>query len=89
MSKINFYFFLKCKNLGRRIRKPRNKTKSPNMSSILPRSVHVSGFMFLQYTVWNFLPKNLFEQFRRIANFYFLVVGIVQVRNKRFNRGHR
>ncbi|XP_007445470.2 phospholipid-transporting ATPase 11C-like, partial [Python bivittatus] len=31
------------------------------------------------YTVWNFLPKNLFEQFRRIANFYFLIIFLVQV----------
>uniref|UniRef100_A0A3Q1LWW8 Phospholipid-transporting ATPase n=1 Tax=Bos taurus TaxID=9913 RepID=A0A3Q1LWW8_BOVIN len=27
-----------------------------------------------KYTLWNFLPKNLFEQFRRIANFYFLII---------------
>ena len=27
-SKLNFTFFLKCKNLGRRIRKPRNKKKN-------------------------------------------------------------
>lgn len=33
-----------------------------------------------QYTFWNFIPKNLFEQFRRIANFYFLVIFLVQVR---------
>ncbi|XP_055342476.1 phospholipid-transporting ATPase IF-like [Paramacrobiotus metropolitanus] len=32
-----------------------------------------------KYTAWNFLPKNLFEQFRRIANFYFLCVGIIQL----------
>ncbi|NWI62832.1 AT11A ATPase, partial [Todus mexicanus] len=32
-----------------------------------------------QYTLWNFLPKNLFEQFRRIANFYFLIIFLVQV----------
>ncbi|XP_053404518.1 phospholipid-transporting ATPase IF-like isoform X2 [Mercenaria mercenaria] len=32
-----------------------------------------------RYTSWNFLPKNLFEQFRRVANFYFLCVGIVQL----------
>ncbi|KAM7389928.1 hypothetical protein PAMP_023872 [Pampus punctatissimus] len=31
-----------------------------------------------KYTVWNFLPKNLFEQFRRIANFYFLIIFLVQ-----------
>lgn len=34
-----------------------------------------------QYTLWNFLPKNLFEQFRRIANFYFLIIFLVQVRS--------
>ncbi|VTJ78727.1 Hypothetical predicted protein [Marmota monax] len=32
-----------------------------------------------KYTLWNFLPKNLFEQFRRIANFYFLIIFLVQV----------
>lgn len=32
-----------------------------------------------QYTFWNFIPKNLFEQFRRIANFYFLIIFLVQV----------
>ncbi|XP_025080273.1 probable phospholipid-transporting ATPase IF isoform X3 [Pomacea canaliculata] len=32
-----------------------------------------------QYTLLTFLPKNLFSQFRRIANFYFLVVGIIQL----------
>uniref|UniRef100_A0A8C8S2B9 Phospholipid-transporting ATPase n=1 Tax=Pelusios castaneus TaxID=367368 RepID=A0A8C8S2B9_9SAUR len=32
-----------------------------------------------KYTFWNFVPKNLFEQFRRIANFYFLIIFLVQV----------
>ncbi|XP_072330313.1 phospholipid-transporting ATPase IF isoform X2 [Scyliorhinus torazame] len=32
-----------------------------------------------KYTIWNFIPKNLFEQFRRIANFYFLVIFLVQL----------
>ncbi|EHH16566.1 hypothetical protein EGK_11859, partial [Macaca mulatta] len=31
-----------------------------------------------KYTVWNFVPKNLFEQFRRVANFYFLIIFLVQ-----------
>uniref|UniRef100_A0A7N0UN04 Phospholipid-transporting ATPase n=1 Tax=Kalanchoe fedtschenkoi TaxID=63787 RepID=A0A7N0UN04_KALFE len=30
-----------------------------------------------KYTVVSFLPKALFEQFRRVANFYFLVTGIL------------
>ncbi|OAD56072.1 putative phospholipid-transporting ATPase IF, partial [Eufriesea mexicana] len=32
-----------------------------------------------KYTIWNFIPKNLFEQFRRIANFYFLVMTIISL----------
>lgn len=33
-----------------------------------------------KYNVLTFIPKNLFEQFTRIANLYFLVVSILQVR---------
>jgi len=33
-----------------------------------------------KYNILTFLPKNLFEQFRRIANFYFLCLAILQVR---------
>ncbi|CAG06658.1 unnamed protein product, partial [Tetraodon nigroviridis] len=32
-----------------------------------------------QYTFWNFIPKNMFEQFRRVANFYFLIIFLVQL----------
>ena len=32
-----------------------------------------------KYNVFTFLPKNLFEQFRRIANAYFLCLLILQV----------
>lgn len=32
-----------------------------------------------KYTLWSFLPKNLFEQFRRLANFYFLLTAIIQI----------
>ncbi|MPC79617.1 putative phospholipid-transporting ATPase IF [Portunus trituberculatus] len=36
-------------------------------------------FNSFQYTWFNFIPKNLFEQFRRIANFYFLIVTLIQL----------
>ncbi|KAJ1561272.1 hypothetical protein HK405_004417 [Cladochytrium tenue] len=32
-----------------------------------------------KYTVVSFLPKNLFEQFRSIANFYFLSLVVIQI----------
>ncbi|EGG14801.1 P-type ATPase [Cavenderia fasciculata] len=32
-----------------------------------------------KYSVWSFIPKNLYEQFRRVANFYFLVIAIIQL----------
>eukprot|EP01112_Ceratiomyxa_fruticulosa_P017857 TRINITY_DN5637_c0_g2_i1.p1 TRINITY_DN5637_c0_g2~~TRINITY_DN5637_c0_g2_i1.p1 ORF type:complete len:660 (+),score=121.16 TRINITY_DN5637_c0_g2_i1:150-2129(+) len=32
-----------------------------------------------KYTILTFLPKNLFEQFRRVSNFYFLMIMILQL----------
>lgn len=32
-----------------------------------------------RYTPWDFLPKQLFFQFSRVGNFYFLCVGIPQM----------
>lgn len=44
-------------------------------------TVHLSNNRVVtsKYTILNFLPKNLFEQFRRLANFYFLCVAVIQV----------
>lgn len=30
-----------------------------------------------KYKLWNFIPKNLFEQFRRVANIYFLIIALI------------
>uniref|UniRef100_A0A453BTQ8 P-type ATPase N-terminal domain-containing protein n=1 Tax=Aegilops tauschii subsp. strangulata TaxID=200361 RepID=A0A453BTQ8_AEGTS len=32
-----------------------------------------------KYTLWNFLPKNLLEQFRRFMNQYFLLIACLQL----------
>ncbi|KAK3945765.1 putative phospholipid-transporting ATPase DNF3 [Diplogelasinospora grovesii] len=32
-----------------------------------------------RYTVWDFLPKQLLFQFSKLANFYFLIIGILQM----------
>lgn len=32
-----------------------------------------------RYTLWNFLPKQLFFQFTKLANFYFLCISIMQL----------
>ncbi|KAK3901208.1 hypothetical protein C8A05DRAFT_16579 [Staphylotrichum tortipilum] len=41
---------------------------------------HVSNFIrSCRYTIWNFLPKQLFFQFSKLANFYFLVIGVLQM----------
>ncbi|KAI9763285.1 MAG: hypothetical protein M1840_000767 [Geoglossum simile] len=32
-----------------------------------------------RYTLWSFLPRQLFAQFSKLANFYFLVISILQM----------
>uniref|UniRef100_A0A4W5RNF3 Phospholipid-transporting ATPase n=1 Tax=Hucho hucho TaxID=62062 RepID=A0A4W5RNF3_9TELE len=51
----------------------------PTTEALIPPKFCDNRIVSSKYTVWNFLPKNLFEQFRRIANFYFLIIFLVQV----------
>ena len=37
-----------------------------------------NGLITSKYTWWNFLPMNLFQQFKKIANTYFLVICVLQ-----------
>ncbi|ELW47486.1 putative phospholipid-transporting ATPase IH, partial [Tupaia chinensis] len=50
----------------------------PGLMGALRSEHYADGVPPLQYTFWNFIPKNLFEQFRRVANFYFLIIFLVQ-----------
>lgn len=51
-----------------------NEPDNPEQAALRYRSNYVST---TKYTAVNFIPKSLFEQFRRVANIYFLVVACV------------
>uniref|UniRef100_A0A671SUN4 Phospholipid-transporting ATPase n=1 Tax=Sinocyclocheilus anshuiensis TaxID=1608454 RepID=A0A671SUN4_9TELE len=53
--------------------------KFPQHGHYIPQRFSDNRIISSKYTIWNFIPKNLFEQFRRIANFYFLIIFLVQV----------
>ncbi|CAF96091.1 unnamed protein product, partial [Tetraodon nigroviridis] len=64
----------------------RSETRTVYVANRFPQHCHYVPQRFAdnriissKYTIWNFVPKNLFEQFRRIANFYFLIIFLVQV----------
>ncbi|CAG8559987.1 1273_t:CDS:2, partial [Cetraspora pellucida] len=43
-----------------------------------PKGKYVSNkIVTSKYNIWTFLPKNLFEQFRRAANMYFLIMAVL------------
>ncbi|KAJ3599088.1 hypothetical protein NHX12_033051 [Muraenolepis orangiensis] len=51
----------------------------PQHGHYVPQRFADNRIISSKYTVWNFVPKNLFEQFRRIANFYFIIIFLVQL----------
>ncbi|CAA2969991.1 phospholipid-transporting ATPase 9 [Olea europaea subsp. europaea] len=50
---------------------------NPDCLEVSPTNRSTNYVRTTKYTAANFLPKSLFEQFRRVANFYFLVTGIL------------
>uniref|UniRef100_A0A8C9Y1H5 Phospholipid-transporting ATPase n=1 Tax=Sander lucioperca TaxID=283035 RepID=A0A8C9Y1H5_SANLU len=56
-----------------------HKDPPPGAEANIPQRYPDNRIVSSKYTFWNFIPKNLFEQFRRIANFYFLVIFLVQL----------
>lgn len=52
---------------------------STSLQSDLSLKFESNEWKTSKYTLLNFLPKNLFEQFRRLANFYFLASAILQL----------
>jgi phospholipid-transporting ATPase len=56
----------------------------PNRSiitNIADMDVCNNGIKTSKYTSLNFIPKNLIIQFSKVANIYFLIIGIMQMIN--------
>lgn len=43
----------------------------------LNNKIHILFCKKGKYTLWSFLPKGIFEQFRRVANVYFLIISVL------------
>ncbi|XP_030838216.1 probable phospholipid-transporting ATPase IF isoform X3 [Strongylocentrotus purpuratus] len=56
-----------------------NKPPPVEDEAYIPQDFPDNTVVSSKYTALNFFPKNLFEQFRRIANFYFLCVAVLQL----------
>lgn len=54
-----------------------NRNRPDNYPGPEPLEYCDNEIVTSKYTLISFLPKNLFEQFRRIANFYFLINAII------------
>ena len=54
-------------------------TIDPWVNSQFPRFVMLRQVVTSRYNAVTFIPRALFEQFRRVANLYFLVQGIIMI----------
>jgi len=62
------------------VREPRTPWGRLRAAFKPPEEVSGNEISTAKYTALTFLPINLFEQFSRVANFYFLVIAALQVR---------
>uniref|UniRef100_A0A7N8YKH8 Phospholipid-transporting ATPase n=1 Tax=Mastacembelus armatus TaxID=205130 RepID=A0A7N8YKH8_9TELE len=56
-----------------------HKEPPPGTEAFIQQRFPDNRIVSSKYTFWNFIPKNMFEQFRRVANFYFLIIFLVQL----------
>ncbi len=75
---VKKYIFKKIKKRIRTIYI--NNQKPKDYENVIDSSIKYKSNRIItsKYNIITFLPKNLFEQFKRIANFYFLTNVIIQ-----------
>uniref|UniRef100_A0A8D0D6S0 Phospholipid-transporting ATPase n=1 Tax=Sander lucioperca TaxID=283035 RepID=A0A8D0D6S0_SANLU len=56
-----------------------HKEPPPGTEAFIQQRFPDNRIVSSKYTFLNFVPKNMFEQFRRVANFYFLIIFLVQL----------
>jgi len=61
-----------------RSKRQSNKPRQFLISSSPHKEFDSNGIRTSKYTPWNFLPKAIIIQFRRLANIYFLVTAVLQ-----------
>lgn len=60
--------------------KPKSRQVTSNGTAAMAAFKYPSNYVSTaKYTVLSFIPKNLFQQFCRIANLYFLLISILQL----------
>jgi phospholipid-transporting ATPase len=56
-----------------------NLRKITILGDLHPRDYRLNGITTSKYTLLTFLPKNLYEQFSKAANVYFLIISFMQM----------
>uniref|UniRef100_A0A3P9JDQ9 Phospholipid-transporting ATPase n=1 Tax=Oryzias latipes TaxID=8090 RepID=A0A3P9JDQ9_ORYLA len=81
---LSLWFFLQCAGeenwVDSRTVYIGHKEPPPGADAFIQQRFPDNRVVSSKYTFWNFIPKNMFEQFRRVANFYFLIIFLVQVK---------
>ena len=85
LKRLRQYYFARHKpEISTSVREPerciplRAHRESPLIDHRKGRPYVPNTIRTSRYTVWDFVPKQIFFQFTRLANFYFLCVGVPQ-----------
>jgi hypothetical protein len=79
LKKLKLYDSDQAKSTLRTIYINNTKPNDYNDSNEVPYEYKSNRIKTSKYNLLTFVPKNLFEQFRRITNLYFLINNIINI----------